>query len=123
MKSKAWPLSRYALISQACGLLVAIISGAALIGWFASSAALKGVRADYIPMAPNTALVFLCMAGILAIFLTKSKKYVWTARVAALAASAWAGAGGKDGFGYGHHLHASGSVVFPAYVASSAMGQ
>lgn len=63
MKSNPWPISRYELISRTCALLVAGIGLAALIGWFTGSVILKGIRPGYIPMAPNTALIFL-MLGI-----------------------------------------------------------
>jgi two-component system, cell cycle sensor histidine kinase and response regulator CckA len=88
MESNAsWPLSRYGRVSQACGLLVAIISGAALIGWFSNSAFLKAIGRDQTPMAPNTALVFLLMAAILGVLLTRTETHVWTMRFAALIAS------------------------------------
>jgi two-component system cell cycle sensor histidine kinase/response regulator CckA len=75
---------RHGSIPRAFGLLVILISGAALIGWFADSVILKGIRADYIPMAPNTALVFILLGAILTCF-TTSKGFRVTARIAAIA--------------------------------------
>jgi len=68
MKYKMWPLTRYQRVSQACGALVILISITALIGWFWESVILKGIHAAYIPMAPNTAVVFvllgLCLIAV-----------------------------------------------------------
>src|SRR3989442_14131163 len=90
MTSNGSPTSRYELVSRACGLLVALISGAALVGWFASSVILKGIRADYIPMAPNTALVFLLLGAILTAFTVTSKGFLLAARCGAVIAAALA---------------------------------
>src|SRR5438309_7871232 len=84
IRSTGSPMSRYEFVSRLFGLLVVLISGAALIGWFASSVILKGIRADYIPMAPNTALVFLMMGAILATFTATSKKFRIAARMTAV---------------------------------------
>src|SRR6266481_2393379 len=67
MKFSAWLLDRYRRISQACGALVMLIGAGVLIGWFTNSTTLKGIRSAYIPMAPNTALVFLLFGVCLAI--------------------------------------------------------
>src|SRR5262245_28122489 len=85
-RSNAWPLIRYERISRGLGLLVILISGAALLGWFSGSVMLKGVRSDYIPMAPNTSLVFLTFGAILAGFSFKSKRSINVIRAAALVA-------------------------------------
>jgi two-component system cell cycle sensor histidine kinase/response regulator CckA len=77
---------RYGSIPRVFGLLVILISGAALVGWFANSVTLKGIRTDYIPMAPNTALVFLLLGALLTCFST-SKEFRITSRIAALAAA------------------------------------
>jgi PAS domain S-box-containing protein len=69
---------------------VVLVSGIALIGWFTDSVALKGIRAAYIPMAPNTALVFLMLGAILAAFGVTSKRFLLAARTAAFVAGALA---------------------------------
>src|SRR6266536_6531073 len=77
MKFSAWLLDRYGRISQACGVLVILIGTGALIGWFANSTTLKGIRSAYIPMAPNTALVFLLFGACLTIVGGKSFKFLY----------------------------------------------
>ena len=77
-------MTRYELASRAFGSLVVLISGAALIGWFADSVILKGIRADYIPMAPNTALVFLMVGASLASLTATSKRYRLATRITAV---------------------------------------
>jgi signal transduction histidine kinase len=47
--------------SRACGLLALALGAAALLGWATYQPALLGVRASYIPMAPNTALAFVVL--------------------------------------------------------------
>jgi len=59
MELKTVLLAKYPRISQACGVAVILISLTALIGWSTGASVLKGIRAAYIPMAPNTALVFV----------------------------------------------------------------
>jgi len=46
---------------QACGALVAVAGVAALAGWATGQSVLLGLRANYIPMAPNTALAFIVL--------------------------------------------------------------
>jgi len=65
MPSEPWPIQRYELLSRICMFLVIGISAAALTGWFTGSVTLRGIRAGYIPMAPNTALIFLVLAILL----------------------------------------------------------
>jgi two-component system, NtrC family, sensor kinase len=48
-------------LAQACGALVAVAGGAALLGWAIKQPVLMGLRASYIPMAPNTALAFIVL--------------------------------------------------------------
>ena len=60
--------SPYRRATKACGAAVAVVGAAALAGWATGVPALRGLRASYIPMAPNTALAFLAMgAGLVAI--------------------------------------------------------
>jgi signal transduction histidine kinase len=57
--------SVYDRTAQACGALVAAVGAAALLGWAANQPVLRGLRSDYIPMAPNTALAFLLLGAAL----------------------------------------------------------
>src|SRR4051812_17802281 len=50
-------------ISQACALATATVGITTLLGWMARLPALRGVRASYIPMAPNTAFAFIIMGA------------------------------------------------------------
>jgi hypothetical protein len=53
--------------AQVCGTLVVLLAVAALAGWAVGNPALLGLRASYIPMAPNTALAFIVLgSGLLA---------------------------------------------------------
>ncbi len=65
MKSQSLPISRYEIISQVAGLLVALIGVAAIVGWFLESDTLRGFNSSYIPMAPNTALLFVLTGAML----------------------------------------------------------
>ncbi|AMV40126.1 sensor histidine kinase [Planctomyces sp. SH-PL62] len=47
--------------TQACGASVAVVGLLALAGWATGNPVLLGLRASYIPMAPNTALAFLVL--------------------------------------------------------------
>jgi signal transduction histidine kinase/ActR/RegA family two-component response regulator len=84
MKVDPWPLSRYELISRTCALLVAGIGLAALIGWFTDSINLRGIRAGYIPMAPNTALIFLVLGLFFSTFDNRSQRNLVLVRAAAI---------------------------------------
>src|SRR5260370_36245803 len=88
MRSKPWPITRYERISNVCGLLVAVISVAALAGWFAGYTRLKGLRPAFIPMAPNTALLCVVLGVSLAAFRSKSKRFLLAARSTAVVAAA-----------------------------------
>src|SRR5687767_11395033 len=81
MELKAVLLAKYPRISQACAVAVILISLTALIGWFTGSSTLKGIRAGYIPMAPNTAFVFLLLAASLTITSAKSLRFRNIARI------------------------------------------
>lgn len=56
---------RYSVIAQACALSTAGIGFVVIIGWLLDIRILHSIRADYIPMAPSTALVFIIMSGSL----------------------------------------------------------
>src|SRR5947207_11105779 len=81
MEWKSVMLAKYPRISQACGVAAILVSLTALIGWFTGSSVLKGIRPGYIPMAPNTAIVFLLLAASLIVTSTKSSRFKNIARV------------------------------------------
>jgi PAS domain S-box-containing protein len=82
MKFKVWLVVRYPRVTQICGVLVMLISAAALAGWFVDHATLKAVHGKYVPMAPNTAVAFLLLGGSLIVVATPLPKYLWTIRTA-----------------------------------------
>lgn len=53
-------------VARICGILSACIGGLGLAGWILDSRLLMGVRVEYIPLAPNTAL--LCILLGIALF-------------------------------------------------------
>ncbi|WP_165246424.1 sensor histidine kinase [Paludisphaera soli] len=60
--------SAYRRPTLACGAAVALVGAAALTGWAVGHPLLLGLRASYIPMAPNTALAFIVLGfGLFAI--------------------------------------------------------
>ena len=81
MEFKTVLLAKHPRFSQACGIAVMLISVTALIGWFKGASTLKGIRAGYIPMAPNTAIVFLLLAASLTVTVTKSLRFRNIARI------------------------------------------
>lgn len=82
MKVKIWLLAKYPRVSQACGVVVILISLAALVGWLRDWTFLKGIRAAYIPMAPNTALVFALIGLTLIVIGSRSQRFTRSIRVA-----------------------------------------
>jgi PAS domain S-box-containing protein len=54
-------MSSIGRFARACGILAAVIGCLGLAGWIFSSRTLTGVRADYIPMAPNTAVIVILL--------------------------------------------------------------
>jgi two-component system cell cycle sensor histidine kinase/response regulator CckA len=82
------PITKRERVSQFCGVLVALISGAALAGWFTGSVVLKGIGDGYIPMAPNTAVIFFLLGLILATYRSTSGRFLLFARLAAVVAIA-----------------------------------
>jgi len=56
---------RYRVIAQACALSTAGLGLIAIIGWLTNLWMLHSIRADYIPMAPVTALSFIFMGSSL----------------------------------------------------------
>src|SRR6266576_2582876 len=81
VKFKIWLLAEYPRLSQACGLPVMIISMAALIALFTNSAVLKGIHGAFIPMAPNTAIVFLLTGASLIVIGSRAERFLKITRV------------------------------------------
>jgi len=78
------PIGRYESISRICGLLVVAISATALVGWFTGSVILRGLHSSYIPMAPNTSVIFILMGVFLAAFRVSPVRFLNVMRLAAL---------------------------------------
>jgi signal transduction histidine kinase len=54
--------------ARAAGVVIAVAGAAVLVGWATGQSFLLGVRASYIPMAPNTALAFIVLGlGLFAV--------------------------------------------------------
>src|ERR1041384_4012650 len=77
---------KYESISSICGMLVAVVSGTALIGWFTGSVLFKGIRPNYIPMAPNTAVIFMLLGMFIVAFTIAPSRFLRLTRLAALLA-------------------------------------
>ena len=78
----------HARAGQLGGVAVAAIGGLALAGWATGSALLKAGAAGFIPMAPNTALVFLVLGLAVAAAAAGSRAGTRFARAGAAAALA-----------------------------------
>ncbi len=59
--------TRWSVLKVLCGLVIAVISLSALTGWGTGERSLSGLRVDYIPMAPNTAISLLLLAIAVAV--------------------------------------------------------
>ncbi len=79
-----------ARLKTVCGLVTAIIGLSALAGWGIGERALSGIRADYIPMAPNTAVGFLLL-GITLVVMPEGAGSFWRKAFAVGAAGFVAG--------------------------------
>ncbi|MCA1642007.1 MAG: bifunctional diguanylate cyclase/phosphodiesterase [Acidobacteria bacterium] len=88
MQPQSSPIKHYELIPQVCGRLVTALGGGALVGWFVGSPTLRGFRAGYIPMAPNTALVFLLVGLLIAALPRMSPNTARLARAGAILTAA-----------------------------------
>ena len=66
------------IIVQACALSTAGIGFIAIIGWLTNIWMLHSIRADYIPMAPSTALAFIIMSGSLFVSTRWASHYLGT---------------------------------------------
>ncbi len=60
--------------SQFCGIIAAALGALTIAGWLTGWRTLSGIRADYIPMAPNTALSFIVL-GISLCTLTTERRW------------------------------------------------
>jgi two-component system, NtrC family, sensor kinase len=65
-----------ARLKTVCGLVAAAIGLSALAGWGTGHRVLAGIRSDYIPMAPNTAVGFLLL-GIALVTMPGNARGVW----------------------------------------------
>jgi hypothetical protein len=65
-----------ARLKTVCGLVVTAIGLSALAGWGTGHRVLSGIRPDYIPMAPNTAVGFLLL-GIALVTMPGNAGGVW----------------------------------------------
>jgi hypothetical protein len=52
--------ARYARTTLLCATIIIILASLTLIGWASGLSLLASIRSNYIPMAPSTALCFLC---------------------------------------------------------------
>jgi len=69
--------------SQLCGLIAAGLGMVAIVGWLTGWRILTGIRADYIPMAPNTALSFIVLGVSLYALITERKPALKLSRIGA----------------------------------------
>lgn len=76
-------LISFKFFSQLCGLIVAGFGVVAIVGWLMGSRILTGIRADYIPMAPNTALSFIVFGISLIALITERKRGLKLSRLGA----------------------------------------
>jgi signal transduction histidine kinase len=75
-------------LKTACGLVAALIGLVTVAGWLSGARLLSGLRVDYIPMAPNTAIGFLLLGIALAAMPSTSGGARWH-KIAAAGASAF----------------------------------
>ena len=68
---------------QFCGLITAALGIAATVGWLTGWRTLTGIRADYVPMAPNTALSFIVLGISLYALITERKPALKLSRISA----------------------------------------
>ncbi|MCL5966348.1 MAG: hypothetical protein M1550_03925, partial [Deltaproteobacteria bacterium] len=77
-------LISFRFFSQACGFIAAGFGMAAIAGWLMEWRILAGMRPDYIPMAPNTALSFIVLGISLCTLVTERK---WGLKLSRLGAA------------------------------------
>ena len=66
-------LVSFRFFSQLCGLIAAALGVVAIVGWLMGWRILTSIRADYIPMAPNTALSFIILGISVCTLITERK--------------------------------------------------
>ncbi len=77
MKYHDLSLVRLRRLAQLCAVVTAVIALVAMAGWVFGAPAATGVRAHYLPMAPNTALSLLLLGSALLVFCSK---WIWRYR-------------------------------------------
>jgi PAS domain S-box-containing protein len=76
-------LSSFKFFSKLCGLIAAALGLVAIVGWLMGWRILTSIRADYIPMAPNTALSFIVLGLSLCSLITERKRGLKLSRIGA----------------------------------------
>ncbi|TAL28403.1 MAG: HD domain-containing protein [Nitrospirae bacterium] len=74
-------LSAFKFFSQLCGLVTAALGIIAIAGWLTGWRILTAIRANYIPMAPNTALSFIILGIALYALVTERKPALKLSRI------------------------------------------
>jgi two-component system NtrC family sensor kinase len=69
--------------SQLCGIIAAALGILAIMGWLMGWRTLSSIRADYIPMAPNTALSFIVLGISLCALITEKKQGLKLSKIGA----------------------------------------
>lgn len=69
--------------SQLCGTIAAVLGALAIVGWLMGWDVLTGIRTDYIPMAPNTALSFIILGISFCVLVTEKKQGLKLSKVGA----------------------------------------
>lgn len=69
--------------SQLCGTIAAVLGALAIVGWLMEWDVLTGIRTDYIPMAPNTALSFIILGISFCVLVTEKKQGLKLSKVGA----------------------------------------
>jgi hypothetical protein len=65
MDLKLYPRDKFNKIAYVCSILTAGLGMIAMVGWVLNWRILSSIRLQYIPMAPNTALLFILTGGVL----------------------------------------------------------
>lgn len=79
-------ISKHERLLLFCGLLVVIISCLTIAGWLTGSDALRAIRTGYIPMAPNTALLFLILGTLVGLYSLAPDRLLLATRAGAVVA-------------------------------------
>ena len=73
----------FKFLSQLCGIIAAALGILAIMGWLMGWRTLSSIRADYIPMAPNTALSFIVLGISLCALITEKKQGLKLSKIGA----------------------------------------